>query len=129
MAHYPSGEIKAHIKNLLSGYFDKEEFKITFPYLRDGINRGSFSFQVFLVLNMVKQAPEIFKEIAFEDGLNPDDRNHWFWLYLHTAQYHAVTDLLDTTGKYYESFPECKHDEVIEGMVENIRAGQIISIG
>jgi len=129
LKYYPTEEIKDHIKKLVSAYFGEKEFKVAFPYLKHGVNRGNFSFLVFLVIDMVKDAHEILKKISFEENLDPDDRNHWFWLYMHIGQYYSIPDLLTTTDNYLNAFPECANDEVILGMREAIQSGVLLPIG
>jgi hypothetical protein len=71
----------------------------------------------------------VLKKIAFEKNMDPDDRNHWFWLYMHIAQKNLNEELLATTDAYLNTFPECNDDEVIQGMRENIQAGKFVPIG
>lgn len=129
MNYYPTEGMKDHIKKLVSAYFGEKEFRIAFAYLRHGVNRGDFSFLVFQVMDMVKDAHEILKNISFEENMDPDDRNHWFWLYMHIAQYNSIQDLLATTDDYLNAFPGCGDDEVIQGMREAIQSGVLLPIG
>jgi hypothetical protein len=129
MKYYSPEGLKDHIRKLVSAYFEEREFKIAFKYMRHGVIRGDYSFLVFLVIDMVKEGHEILKKISFEENMDSEVRNHWFWLYMHSAQYRSPQDLLATIDNYFNTFPDCQNDEVIQGMRENIQVGEIIPIG
>jgi len=97
--------------------------------LADGINRGSFSFSVFLIKNLNKNAHLILKEISFSNDVDPDKRNFCFWLYMHLAKYHLIEETLKTVDSYLTAFSYGYEDEVLIGVRDSIQNGELLPIG
>ena len=99
------------------------------PYMRDGLSRGSFSYLVFRVPSAIENVHILLKEISFSDGIEEDDRNFYFWLYMHIAKYHSVQETIDCIEEYLTKYPHGNEDEAILGVRESIRVGELIPIG
>lgn len=125
----PSPEMQVQIKKLLTQNFGMEAVKLCLPYLRDGVSVGSFSYLVYRVIDQIENAHLLFKALAFEPGLDPDERNHIFWLYLHTAKHHSVDETLETTAEFLKTYPSGFDDEALIGTKESIEAGDLRPIG
>ncbi len=129
MKYYQKKEDQVNISQLMAEYFRVKELKLTLPYMKDGINRGSFSFLVFLVIDLIKDVHILLKKISFEEGLEHDERNFWFWLYMHLAKYKSVDETLKTIDQYLAAFPFGYKDEAILGVKESIENGQLLPVG
>ncbi len=127
--YLPSVEMQQNIVQLMTKCFRVEEIKLVLPYLEEGINRGNFSFSVFLLINLVKDAHLLLKEISFNNEIEPDKRNLYFWLYLHLAKYHSVDETLNTAERYLAAFPFGHEDEALLGLLESIKNGELIPVG
>lgn len=127
--YYPSEEIQQYITHLMTKYFREDEIKMVLPYLKDGITRGSFSFLVFLVIDLINDAHILMKNISFGESLEPDYRNFCFWLYMHLAKFHSIEETLKTTEKYLAAFPEGYEDEALLGVWEGIQNGELWPVG
>jgi hypothetical protein len=121
--------MQKQIKKLLTQNFGLEAIKLCLPYLKDGVTAGSFSYLVYLVIDQVQNAHLLLKELAFEPGLDSNDRNHIFWLYLHTAKHYSVDETLRTSKEYLQKFPCGFDDEALIGTMESIQAGDLTPIG
>ena len=120
---------RASIAKLVSDTFGLREVKVMLPYMRDGISRGSFSYLVFRVPSAIENVHILLKEISFSDGIEEDDRNFYFWLYMHIAKYHSVQETIDCIEEYLTKYPHGNEDEAILGVRESIRVGELIPIG
>lgn len=129
ITYYPPIQIKELIAKLLSTHFGEHEIKIALPYMREGINRGSFSFSVFLVIDMVENVDQILKKVAFDKAMEVGDRIFCFWLYLHLAQRNPSEDVLADIEAFFKDSPEAREDEAIAGMKESILAREYLPIG
>jgi hypothetical protein len=128
IVYFPSREMQKQIKKLLTQNFGLEAIKLCLPYLKNGVSAGSFSYLVYLVIDQVQNAHLLLKELAFEPGLDSNDRNHIFWLYLHTAKHYSIGETLETAHKYLKAFPDGYHDEALIGTKESIEAGDLTPI-
>lgn len=129
MQYYPKKEVQDNISQLMTRYFRVKELKLVLPYMKDGINRGSFSFLVFLVIDLVKDLHILLKEISFEEDLENEERNFWFWLYMHVAKYQSAEETLKTAEQYLKAFPFGYEDDAIIGVRESIENGELIPVG
>lgn len=125
----PSSEMQVQIKRLLTQNFGIEAVKLCLPYLRDGVSTGSFPYLVYRVIDQIENAHLLFKTLAFEPGLEPDERNHIFWLYLHTAKHYSVDETLKTAAEYLSIYPFGFEDEALIGTKESIEGGDLSPIG
>jgi hypothetical protein len=128
--HYmPSEELQQNIANLLTKHFKTRAVELAIPFLQEGIVRGSFSYQVFSVIDLIKDAHLLFKEISFKEDLDPDLRNFCFWLYMHMAKFHSVQETLQTAERYLSLYPFGYQDEAVMGVKESIESGELMPIG
>jgi hypothetical protein len=128
--HYlPSDEMQKNIVQLMTKCFRIEEIKLVLPYIEEGINRGSFSFSVFMIINLVNDAHLLLKEISFRNDIEPDKRNLYFWLCLHLAKYRSVEETLNTAERYSAAFPFSHEDEALLGLLESIKKGELMPVG
>jgi|GEM_PF-678430 len=123
--YLPSVEMQQNIVQLMTKCFRVEEIKLVLPYMEEGINRGDFSFSVFLIINLVKDAHLLLKEISFRNEIEPDKRNLYFWVYLHLAKYRSVEETLKTAEQYLAAFPFGNEDEALLGLLESIKKGEL----
>lgn len=77
---------------------------------------------------MMEDAHLILKKIAFEPHLYSDDRNHYFWLFLHVAKYHSIKETLTVAKEYLKTFPYGYDDEALIGTIESIEAGELMPV-
>lgn len=126
---FPSTEMQAQIKRLLTQNFGIESVKLCLPYLRNGVSVGDFSYLVYLVVSQIENVHSLFKALAFEPNIDPDERNHILWLYLHTAKYYSVNEALKTAEEFLNLYPYGFEDEVLIGTKESIEAGDLTPIG
>ncbi|MBS1633997.1 MAG: DUF4365 domain-containing protein [Bacteroidetes bacterium] len=129
MLYYPSQQAYGHISVLINKYFGKKEVELVLPYMEQGITRGSFSYLVFLVIDMIKDLHYILKDIAFHSELDSHRRNFCFWLYMHVAKFHSIEETLKTTEIYLSRFPSAENDEAIIGGKESIESGELWRVG
>ena len=127
--YYPSVEMQKIISELLTKYFRMEEVRLVIPYMEQGITRGSFSFLVFLVVDLINDAHMLLKELSFKDNINPEMRNFCFWLYMHLAKFHSVEETLVAADLYLSKFPFGYDDEALLGVRESIQNGELLPIG
>lgn len=118
-----------NMHSLMTKYFRQSEVESTIPFMKDGIQKGSFSYLVFLVINMVEDIHIVLRDIAFKPNTTDDIRNFCFWLYLQTAKFHSIEDTLITANEYLEKFPKANEDEAIIGVKESIMAGNLWPVG
>lgn len=95
----------------------------------NGINKGSFSYLVFLVINFVEDLDIILKNIAFHSIMDNDKRNFCFWLYMHVAKYKSQEEVLQSANKYFSKFTFGSDDEALVGLRESIKNGELIPVG
>lgn len=126
--YYTSSETK-YILGLMGKYFRKKEVELVLPYMEQGITRGSFSYLVFLVINMIDDLHLILKDVTFNSEFDNDKRNFCFWLYMQVAKFHSVKETLETVNKYLLKFPLGKVDEAIMGVKEAIEQGELWAVG
>ncbi|RFM27278.1 DUF4365 domain-containing protein [Deminuibacter soli] len=127
--NYPSEKMKYYISQQMTEHFRAKEIELTLPYLQEGINRGSFSFIVLLVIDLVKDAHLLLKEISFNEELKVDKRNFCFWLYMQLAKFHSVEETLETAHQFLTKFPCGYEDEALLGVRESIQNGELWPIG
>jgi hypothetical protein len=127
--YYPETSLQENIKVLMTKYFRQTEIELTLPYIEDGINRGSFSFLVFLVINFVEDLDVILKHIAFNSIMDNENRNFCFWLYMHIAKYKSLEEVLNSANKYLSKFNYGNDDEALVGLLESIKNGELIPVG
>lgn len=127
--YFPTKEMQNNISDLMTNYFRTAEVELSIPYMEQGINRGSFSFLIYLVIDLVKDVHIVLKELSFKKGLAPDKRNFCFWLYMHFSKCHSIDDTLKTADDYLAEFPYGYEDEALLGVRENLRNGQIEPVG
>lgn len=125
----PSPDMQKQIKSIVNETFGRDAIMLSLQYLKDGISAGSFSYLVYRIIDQVDKAHLFLKEIAFEAEINSDDRNHIFWLYLHTAKHHSVEETLHTADEYLKLFPCGYNDEALMGTKESIENGDLTPIG
>lgn len=113
----------------MTKYFRQSEVEATIYYMKEGITKGSFSYLVFLVINMVEDIHIVLRDISFKPNMADDIRNFCFWLYLQTAKFHSIEDTLLTANKYLEKFPHANEDEAIIGIKESIKDGELWPVG
>ena len=127
--YYPSEEMQKIISELLTKYFGMKEIELAIPYMEQGIDRGSFSFLVFLVIDLIEDAHIVLKELSFKGDINPEMRNFCFWLYMHLAKFHSIEETLKTADLYLSEFPFGYDDEALLGVRESIQNGELLQIG
>ncbi|WP_418501781.1 DUF4365 domain-containing protein [Flagellimonas sp.] len=127
--HLPSNDTVHDLNQLMTTNFRHDEIVLALPYMEDGITRGSFSYLVFLVLNMVEDIHLILRDLAFKPEFTEERRHFCFWLYLQTAKFHSIEDTLRSANAYMEKFPSAKDDEAIMGVKEAIENGELWPVG
>lgn len=128
--HYlPPNDTVQYLRRLMTTEFRHDEVVLALPYMEDGITRGSFSYLVFLVLNMVGDIHMVLRDLAFKPEITDERRNFCFWLYLQTAKFHSIEDTLHTANEFLENFPLAKDDEAIMGVKEAIEHGELRPVG
>lgn len=127
--HLPSIDTVQHLRQLMTTYFRQNEVELALPYMEEGINRGSFSYLVFLVLNMVEDIHRVLRDLAFQPDITEERRNFCLWLYLQTAKFHSIEDTKRTAKEFLEKFPLTKDDEAIMGVKEAIEHGELWPVG
>jgi len=126
---YPLEEIQKCVPRIMSEFFRLDEVKQVIPYMQQGINKGSFSYLVFLVLGLIKDIDLILKEIAFQNSLQTDQRLFCFWLYLQFAKFKSIEQTLNIAAEYLVIYPDAKEDEAILGTIESIKNGDLWPVG
>jgi hypothetical protein len=129
MQFYPTDELQRVIKSLMTKYFLQSEIELCLSYMEDGVNKGSFSYLVYLVINFNKNADVVLQNIAFNSNLDAGKRNFCFWLYMHIAKYKSKADVINSTEMYFEKFAFGKEDEALIGLVKSIQNNDLIPIG
>lgn len=129
LPYYPSEEMQSKIFSLMTRYFRKEEVLLTLSYMQMGINKGSFSFLVFLVINFVEDIHLLLKEISFSDSIDDDLRNFCIWLYMQIAKFISIEETLETIDLYLLKFPIGYNDEVVMGVRESIQNRELLPVG
>ncbi|MBT2564695.1 DUF4365 domain-containing protein [Pedobacter sp. ISL-68] len=127
--YYPPLELQENIKALMSKYFRQLEIEFALPYMENGINKGSFSYLVFLVINLVEDLDVILNNIAFHSIMDNDKRNFCFWLYMHVAKYKSQAEVLQSANKYFSKFTFGNDDEALVGLRESIKNNEITPVG
>jgi hypothetical protein len=97
--------------------------------MEDGVNRGSFSYLVYLVINLNQNADVVLRNIALNSNIDDDKRNFCFWLYMHIAKYKSKDIVLDSANAYFEKFGFGKNDEALIGLLESIQNNELLQIG
>jgi hypothetical protein len=126
---YPATELQEVIKSLMTKYFIQSEIELCLPYMEDGVNRGSFSYLVYLVINLNQNADVVLRNIALNSNIDDDKRNFCFWLYMHIAKYKSKDIVLDSANAYFEKFGFGKNDEALIGLLESIQNNELLQIG
>jgi hypothetical protein len=130
---YWPGSEKNRIRKMISVALGKaigsREIKLMLPYMREGVNRGSFAYRVFLILDMMKNSHEVLKSVCFEGDLDSDDRDFCFWLYMHIAKFHSTKETLATAESYLNLYPGALQDEAIIGVRDSIKSGHLWPVG
>lgn len=102
--HYQRSSVRYHVLNTIKEGFSRNAVYKATGFLKDGINQGTFSHLVFLVLNEVNKIEETVYDLAVSHEMPSDDRQHLCWLYAHFAQHHSpekvVTQIRDFVVKY-----------------------------
>jgi len=129
MQYLPTSQMQKQIKKLLTQIFGLDEVRLVLSYLRDGVSPGSFSYAVYLVIDSINNAHLLLKALAFEPDIDPEDRNHIFWLYLHTSKHYSIEETLKTAEEYLKKYPYACGDEVLMGTKESIESGDLTPIG
>ncbi len=126
---YPSPEMQKCLARLMSAFFGLNEVKQVLPHMQQGINKGSYSYLVFLVIGLIKDIHLILKEIAFQSNVQSDQRLFCFWLYLQFAKYISTDETLKIADEYLSLYPYAKEDEAILGTIESIKKGELWPVG
>jgi hypothetical protein len=127
--NYPPPIYKENVQALMTKYFRQPEIELALQYMESGINKGSFSYLVFLVINFVKDADVMLKNIALHSIMDDDKRNFCFWLYMHVAKYKSPEEVLHSANEYFSKFAFGSDDEALVGLRESIKKGELISVG
>ncbi|MFV8342263.1 DUF4365 domain-containing protein [Flavobacterium sp. XS2P39] len=127
--YYPPLVLQENMQALMTKYFRLPEIEFALPYMENGINKGSFSYLVFLVINFVEDLDVMLKDIALNSIMNNDKRNFCFWLYMHIAKYKSQEEVLNSANKYFSKFTFGSDDEALVGLRESIKNGELIPVG
>lgn len=127
--NYPSEKMRHYISEQMTEHFRIKEIELALPYLQEGINRGSFSFAVFLVIDLIKDVHLLLKEISFKEETEFEKRNFCFWLYMQFAKFHSIEETVETANQYLIKFPYGYEDEALLGVRESIQNGDILPVG
>jgi len=127
--YFPTHEMQNHLSILLTKHFGVDEVKLVIQYMEEGITRGSFSYQVFIILNMIDGVDDILRYITFNHDMPDNKRNFCFWLYMQIAKFHSIDETLKTANEYLHKFPFGKDDEAILGVKESIELGELWPVG
>ncbi len=129
MEYYPSNEMSNFIADLVNKYFDERCIKIAISFLKEGVVRGSFPFLVYLVLCWKKDIHVILRQIMQKDNLEEDERNLFFWLYIHFAHRVDVNNTILEIEQYLANYPDDNDNYLFQGMMESIKNDGFIQIG
>lgn len=125
----PSPAVAAMVREAVGRNFKREEVEAAYPFLREGIIRGSFSYRSYKVLRMANNLSGILRQISFDPTTSHESRVFWFWLYLHTHKWVSAPDTLEAYSQFIQTYPEALEDEVIEGVAEAIKNGELWPMG
>lgn len=109
--------------------FARTEVEAVYPFIGEGIVRGSFSYWVYMVLCEVEGLSGILRQISFDPSTDTDKRLFWFWLYLNTHKFIAAERTLADYTVFTQQYPESLDDEALTGVVEAIRDGDLFPLG
>ncbi len=129
MQYMPTKATEATISKLLTNRWGTAEVKSSIPFMLQGINRGSFSYRVFSILNLIQNVHLLLREIAFQTNLDSDFRNFCFWLYMQIAKFHSVEETLKVADLYLSVYPFAYEDEALIGVKESIEMGILSPVG
>lgn len=127
--YMPTEEMETEMSQLLTKTFGTKEVELAIPFLLQGINKGSFSYRVFSVLELIDNVHLIFKDISFKQDIDPDYRNFCFWLYMQVSKFHSTEETLKVADLYLTLFPSGYGDEALIGVKESIEMGILLPVG
>lgn len=126
---YQASDTRQIVIGYIERNFSPGAVKQAIKFLSEGINRGSFSYRVFLILRRVKNVSEVILGMAKKSKISPEDRHFLFWLYIHFAQYDPMQQVLAEILHYLNEFPEDDDAEMFIGMREIIKTEGFIQTG
>lgn len=120
--------IKIYLSGLLTDYFGTKEIEIAIEFLRDGVDKGTFSYRIYKVLSLVHNIEEKLLTITFKEP-DPERRSFDFWLFIHFSQWNSIDFTLSKIKEYQQHFPEGDPDGIIQGFKDSLLKGDLIRIG
>jgi hypothetical protein len=109
--------------------FGRAEVKAVYPFIAEGIMRGSFSYRVYMILCEIEGLSAVLRQISFDSSTDTDKRLFWFWLYVNVHKVISSEETLADYSLFTQQCPEALDDETLTGTVEGIRDGDLFPLG
>jgi Domain of unknown function (DUF4365) len=129
MLEYSNKEICEYISQQIDRYFGEREVEIAISFTFEGINRGCFSFLIYLVLSQKKEIHIILKGLVLKNLDKPEKRDHYFWLYIHFLQKYNTEKAIIEIEYYLMQYSNDAEIVLFQSMKETLLEGGYISIG
>jgi hypothetical protein len=124
---YQKSMLREEVLRTISKHFTSNSVKIAITFLRYGINRGSLSHRIFLLLDKIGGIDDIVYSLADNNNIPLEDRQHLYWLYAHFAQHRSKEKALMRIRQFISDFGD--EDGILLGTIETIEQQRFIPTG
>lgn len=124
---YQRSETRTVVLGYVKNYFSEGAIKKALNYLNEGINRGSFAYSIFHLLNHVADIDKVIHKMATSNETEYDARHYLFWLYIHFAQHRSGNEVIENIDQFVQKYSD--EGGMLEEMKEIIKSDGFVETG